>query len=194
MGHGGKRPGTGRKKGSGKYGEPTTAIRIPVSMLEAVTAMLIQFPKRLKPEPGRTRVSEVHAASVQTQQPLTLYATRVAAGSPSPTEDYTEGKLDLNTYLLRNPGATFFVRVSGDSMIEAGIHPGDLLIVDRSLPPAVGKVVIAVINGELTVKRLFRERGKLFLMPENPAYPSLEITEEMDFMIWGVVTSVIHPL
>ena len=79
-------------------------------------------------------------------------------------------------------------------MIEAGIHTGDLLVVDRSLRPQSGKVVIAVINGELTVKRLFKENEKLFLMPENPSYPSIEITDAMDFMIWGVVTNVVHPL
>jgi len=81
------------------------------------------------------------------------------------------------------------------SMIDVGIHPNDLLIVDRSLRPASGRVIIAVINGELTVKRLIKkENNKLFLMPENSNYPILEITEDMEFMIWGVVTNVIHPL
>ena len=77
-------------------------------------------------------------------------------------------------------------------MINAGIHPEDLLIVDRSIRPAQGRVVIAVVNGELTVKRLFKENNKVFLMPDNPNYPAIEITEEMDFMIWGVGTNVIH--
>lgn len=79
-------------------------------------------------------------------------------------------------------------------MIDVGIHPGDLLIIDRSLRPQNGKIVVAVINSELTVKRLFKEKEQLFLMPENPNYPAIEITEDMNFMIWGVVTNVIHSL
>ncbi len=79
-------------------------------------------------------------------------------------------------------------------MIDAGIHPGDLLLVDRALEATPGRIVIAVINGELTVKRLHRQRGKLYLLPENPNYPSLEITEAMEFQVWGVVTTVIHPV
>lgn len=157
--------------------------------------MLLEFPRSAKPEPGRTKVESFFWPDL-TAPPArrTLYATRVAAGMPSPTEDYTEGLLDLNKHLMRDPETTFFVRVSGDSMIDAGIHPEDLLVVDRGLRPSNGKVVIAVINGELTVKRLFKERNKLYLMPENPNYPAIEITEEMDFMIWGVVTNVIHEL
>jgi DNA polymerase V len=157
--------------------------------------MLLQFPNRLKPEEGRTKIDKVFRASTQISSPQTMYSTLVAAGLPSPTEDYSEGKIDLNEHLLKNPESTFFVRVSGDSMIDAGIHPNDLLIVDRSERPASGRVIIAVINGELTVKRLIKKDDrKLYLMPENPNYPILEITEEMEFMIWGVVTSVIHPL
>ncbi|MBN9342901.1 MAG: translesion error-prone DNA polymerase V autoproteolytic subunit [Holosporales bacterium] len=154
--------------------------------------MLLKFPKKLKPEPGGTKASAVWNALTSSSQPLTLFDARVAAGAPSPAEDFSDGQLDLNDHLLKNPQSTFFVRVSGDSMINAGIHPEDLLIVDRSIRPAQGRVVIAVVNGELTVKRLFKENNKVFLMPENPNYPALEITEEMDFMIWGVVTNVIH--
>jgi DNA polymerase V len=157
--------------------------------------MLLKFPKKLKPEQGRTKVDKVFSVSTATASPQVMYSTLVAAGLPSPTEDYSEGKIDLNDHLLQNPESTFFVRVSGDSMIDVGIHPNDLLIVDRSLRPASGRVIIAVINGELTVKRLIKkENNKLFLMPENPNYPILEITEDMEFMIWGVVTNVIHPL
>ena len=118
----------------------------------------------------------------------------VAAGFPSPAEDYIEGKLDLNRHLIKHPAATFFVRVSGDSMIDAGIHPGDILIVDRSLEPADKKVVIAVIDGELTVKRIRIKKGRIYLMPENEKYKPIEIEKEMNFDIWGVVTNVIHPL
>ncbi len=157
--------------------------------------MLLQFPQKLKPEPGRVVVDEVFEANPVTHSPQRMYSTLVAAGLPSPTEDYSEGKIDLNEHLLEHPEDTFFVRVSGDSMIDVGIHPGDLLIVDRVIRPASGKIIIAVINGELTVKRLIKqEENKLFLMPENVNYPAIEITEEMSFMIWGVVTNVIHSL
>jgi DNA polymerase V len=193
MTRGGKRPGAGRKSGSGHYGETTKVMRIPASRIEEVQ-MILQFPAKLKPEPGRTKIDRVYGAAAQRRLPQTLYSTMVAAGMPLPTDDYSEGKIDLNEHLLKNPNSTFFVRVSGDSMIDAGIHPGDLLIVDRSLMPASGKIVIAVVNGELTVKRLFKERNKLCLMPENPNYPAIEINEEMAFMMWGVVTSVIHPV
>jgi DNA polymerase V len=100
--------------------------------------------------------------------------------------------LDLNQHLIKHPTATFFVRVAGESMCQAGIHSGDVLIVDRALSPSDGSVVIAVINGELTVKRLSKRKGKLMLVPENQQYPPLAITETTAFEVWGVVTYVIH--
>jgi DNA polymerase V len=118
----------------------------------------------------------------------------VFAGFPSPAEDYIEGKLDLNKHLIKHPAATFFVKVTGDSMTNAGIHPGDILIVDRSLEPADKKVVIAVVDGNLTVKRIRKIKGKVFLMPENEDYEPLQIKQEMNVEVWGVVTTVIHPV
>lgn len=141
-----------------------------------------------------TKVDAVYSADLGTVCERPLFMVPVAAGFPSPAEDYLEGKLDLNKYLIKHPAATFFVRVTGDSMIAAGIHPGDILIVDRSIEPADKKVVIAVIEGELTVKRIRRLKGKIVLMPENEKYKPLKINAEMTFEIWGVVTSVIHPL
>lgn len=123
---------------------------------------------------------------------LPLYLTLVAAGFPSPADDYVDRKLDLNEHLIEHPAATFFVRVHGDSMIEAGIHSGDLLIVDRAVEPTDGRVIIAAVNGEMTVKRVRRRNGRLLLLPENPEYRPIEITPETDFEIWGVVTHVIH--
>jgi len=123
-----------------------------------------------------------------------LFVARVEAGFPSPAEDYIEGKLDLNKHLIRHPAATFFVRVAGDSMIDAGIHPGDILIVDRALEPADKKIVIAVINGELTVKRIRITGEKITLVPANRNYAPIRVEGEMDFEIWGIATSVIHPL
>ena len=141
-----------------------------------------------------TGISEIYIPDLSTKCERPLFMVRVEAGFPSPAEDYVEGKLDLNKRLIKHPAATFFVKVTGDSMIKAGIHPDDILIVDRSLEPADKKVVIAVINGDLTVKRIRIIKGKYYLMPENEDYEPLEIREEMDFEVWGVVTNVIHPL
>ena len=123
-----------------------------------------------------------------------LFADSVSAGFPSPADDYIEGKLDLNEYLIQHPAATFFVRAAGDSMIDAGIHPGDILIVDRAIEPVDNSVVIVAVHGELTVKRIRKSGSKLFLVPENGCYEPLEVTEEMDVEVWGVVTTVIHSL
>lgn len=123
-----------------------------------------------------------------------MFTEQVAAGFPSPADDYLEGNLDLNQYLIKHPVATFFVRVTGDSMIGAGIHSGDILIVDRALEATNGRVVIAVVNGELTVKKLVRRDGVIYLMPENDKYKPIEVKDEIDLEIWGVVTSVIHGL
>jgi len=121
-----------------------------------------------------------------------FFMSAVEAGFPSPAEDYVEGSLDLNKHLIKHPAATFFVKVSGDSMIDAGIYPDDILIVDRSLEAVDKKIVIAVIDGELTVKRLRYRDSLLFLEPENHGYLPIRITEEMAFEVWGVVTNVIH--
>ncbi len=124
---------------------------------------------------------------------LPLFSTKVAAGFPSPADDHLEAQLDLNDYLIKNPASTFYVRVEGNSMLGAGIHPDDLLVVDLSLEPRDGNVVIAIVNGEFTVKRLHVAKNKtVSLHPENDKYPVITIEESMEFRIWGVVTSVIH--
>ena len=128
------------------------------------------------------------------REALPLYLSPVVAGFPSPAEDYLDRKLDLHTHLVRNNAATFFVRAAGDSMIRAGIHDGDLLVVDRSLTPGNGSVVIAAVEGELTVKYLARKNGRVLLISANDEYPELDITEQEDTMIWGVVTYAIHKL
>ena len=124
-------------------------------------------------------------------QPL---LTPIPAGWPSPAEDYVEDSLDLHRLVVRNPAATFFLRVVGDSMLGAGIHNGDLLIVDRSLSPTTGKVVVAVVDGELTVKRLLKRQGKMLLCPENPDYPEIDLEAREETTIWGVVSHVLHQL
>ena len=144
---------------------------------------------------NKTRVTAVFATDEQAFScPLPLAVSSVSAGFPSPADDYLEGTLDLNQYLIKHPAATFFVRVAGDSIIDAGIHDGDLLLVDRSLEAVDGRVVIAIINGELLVKRMRKVAEHLFLLPENQAYEPIEVREEMDFELWGVVAHVIHSL
>lgn len=121
-----------------------------------------------------------------------LYLSPVRAGFPSPADDYIEKQLDLNEHLIKHPAATFLLKATGNSMINAGIFPGDLLIVDRSLEAVNNKIVVAVLNGEFTVKRLKKRQGKITLLAENPAYPPIEILEESNFEIWGVVAHVLH--
>ena len=123
---------------------------------------------------------------------LPLYTSRIAAGFPSPADDHLEAPLDLNEHLIKHPAATFVVKVDGDSMIGAGIYSGDLLVVDRSLEAQSGHIVVAVVNGELTVKRLVIERKRARLVPENPAYKPIEIKDGLELVIWGVVAHVIR--
>ena len=130
----------------------------------------------------------------RTRLRLPLAGERVAAGFPSPADDYVEVGIDLNDQLIRHPTSTFFLRVSGESMLGAGIHDGDLLVVDRSLDPRPGRVVVAVLDGEFTLKRLVQHQGRLRLEAANPAYPPLELHRCGDVQIWGVAIHVIHPL
>ena len=167
MPRGGSRVGAGRPKGQGKYTEPTKPVRIPVSMVEKV-------------------LSFVNLDCYQ----LPLYSSKVQAGFPSPADDHVDEFLDLNQHLVKHPASTFFVKVSGDSMLNAGIHPGDILVVDKSLSPVNGKIVIAVINGDLTVKRLIKNSLGIFLYPENQKFKPIKVTENT--LIWGVVTNVLH--
>lgn len=126
------------------------------------------------------------------QQQLKLFSSQVPAGFPSPAEDFLEKRLDLNEYLVKNKSATFLIKVHGNSMVNAGIFDGDILIIDRSVQPTSGKIVLGVLNGEFTVKKIDKRKNSLFLMPENESYSPIEVTSEMDFTIWGVVTFAIH--
>jgi DNA polymerase V len=133
-----------------------------------------------------------HSEPSQVSTPL--FAGRVSAGFPSPADDYIEGRLDLNEHLIRHPAATFFVRASGDSMTGAGINHGDLLVVDRALDASEGDVVIAALDGELTVKRLRLVDGRRCLVPENARYKPIAVGADTEVEIWGVVAYVIHEL
>jgi len=115
----------------------------------------------------------------------------VSAGFPSPAADFMESGIDLNKELSENPLATFYIKVKGNSMIDAGINDKDVLVVDRSLEPQNNKIAICFIDGEFTVKRIQVEKDCLYLMPENPNYPPIKVTEENQLIIWGIVTYVI---
>lgn len=171
MVQGGKRLGAGRPQGSGKYKQVTRPLRVPESEVEKILECIQHKFYRLP-----------------------FYQNTISAGFPSPADNELEAKLDLNELLIKHPAATFFLRVSGSSMVKAGIHHNDILVVDRSLEPLHGKIVIASVNGELTVKRLYHKEKKVELHAENEDYLPIIIHEETDFRIWGVVTNVIHSL
>ena len=171
MSRGGYRKNAGRPKGNGKYQESTKPIRIPISLVGKVIDYI--------ENKGFT---------------LPLYNCAVRAGFPSPADDYVVEDIDLNKYLIKHPTATFLVRVAGDSMIDVGINPDDILVVDRSLEVKNGDIIIASINGELTVKKLSKTKQGIFLMPANKKYQPIPIYDFNENVIWGVVTNVIHKL
>jgi DNA polymerase V len=115
----------------------------------------------------------------------------ISAGFPSPADDFKETRISLDRELVKNKEATFYARVDGDSMIGAGLEDGDLLVIDRSLNPENGKIAICLVDGEFTVKRIKKEKNKLYLMPENKKYKPIELREENELIIWGVVEYVI---
>jgi DNA polymerase V len=166
---GGARVGAGRPVGSTTK-EPTKPLRVPVALIPEI--------KRLIQNPNSTK--------------LPFFGSNVRAGFPSPADDYIEDHLDLNEYLIKHPAATFLVRAKGKSMSNASIKSGDILIVDRSIEPIHGKIVIAAVNGELTVKRLYLKQGVTKLVPEHPDFPDIILNADTEVIIWGVVTSIIH--
>lgn len=124
--------------------------------------------------------------------PLPLIGFRVPCGFPSPADDYVEGRIDLNEHLIKNKEATFIIRVQGWSMVKAGIHDGDELVVDRSLEPRHHNVVVAIVNGRLTVKRLYKRGAVVRLTSDNEDHPCIEFKDGDELQIWGVVTTVLH--
>lgn len=163
---GGKRLGAGRPKG-----ELTKTIRVPLSSVPRIKKIIDNV-----------------------SYGIPIFSSKVQAGFPSPADDYIEGYLDLNTKFITHPSSTFVVQAIGDSMVEAGIFAGDWLLVDKSLEATDGKIVIAAINGELTVKRLSRKNNQVQLLPANPQFKPIDITQECDMVIWGVVKLVLHEL
>lgn len=169
MVRGGRRPGAGRPKGTGKYGEETIPVRVPKSMAQEIE-------------------NWVRSAGGK----VPLFGATVRAGGPTAADDFVEDRVNLHDYVVRSPDSTFLVRVAGDSMIEAGLNEGDLLVVDRSLPALEGKMIVAAVDGELTVKVLRRGKRGVELHPANPNYSIIHVGPEQSFEIMGVVTTVIH--
>ena len=180
MPKGGKRLGAGRPFGHNKYGEATKVMRVPESRIAEIKAYL------------KGTVPNTTAHSANDEITIPLYSSKVAAGYPAPAEDYIEVHLNLNEHLIHRPNSTFLVRATGDSMINAGIFQDDLLIVDNSLPALNGKIVVAAIDGEVTVKRISRTENKLLFLPDNDDYTPIDATNSENVVIWGVVTNVIH--
>lgn len=193
---GGRRANAGRMSSIEAYGAESVRVRVPADWVP----LLEQEKRRLRRQrrAGEATAAEVIPLGRPSEFPrrlrVPLYQSRVQAGFPSPAEDFVEGRLDFNELLVRHPAATFCVRVTGASMTGAGIFPDDILVVDRSIEPerAFGKVVIAAVNGELTVKRLIRRDGRVWLQPDNPRYAAIELDGELDALIWGVVTGLVR--
>lgn len=190
--HGGARAGAGRKP---KFGEKTALMRVPESAQPVVIDFLSELAEKRQAQPKwPSHLTPVKLAENPPVFKVPLFNHTIRAGFPSPADDYVADTLDLNEHLMPRKEATFLVTVSGDSMIGVGIHNGDILVVDRSLTPANGKVVIAVLDGQFTVKTLEKKRGKIRLMPANSDFEPIEMKDEQELQIWGVVTNVIHSL
>jgi len=185
--HGGTRSGAGRKKQLG-YGEPTQPIRVPESFIPVIKDLLAERKQTLR----QLNQELLKPKELLSQVRRPIFSSHVSAGFPSPADDYIEGQLDLNELMVLRPAATFYVRVTGESMKNAGILPGDILVVDKSKNPQHGAIVIAIVDNELTVKRLIKRGAIVQLMPENPEFQVMNFTNEMELTIWGVVIGVVR--
>ena len=169
-------------------------MRVPASKVIEIKAWL-----KPKPEDDRSSQIELHPIHFKTQLNIPYPLESVAAGFPSPAQDYTEKHIDLNEYLVHNPVATFVLRVNSLSMKNAGIDIGDQILIDRSLEADHGDIVLALINNDFTVKRLMREKQpdgtvKIWLKAENPDYPDIYPRSEEQIVVWGVVTCILKKL
>lgn len=186
--HGGKRMGAGRKPGSGKYGEATTVIRIPQSEVGNVRDFLGALEQK-RQRAGQDNVAEFVAFTPDRRAlALPLFTSKVAAGMPSQADSHVERRMNPSDYLIENDGTTFFVRVKGDSMIDAGIFEDDVLVIDRAPVAQIGDIVLAMLDGEFTVKTLGKTKQGPRLIPANKNFPVIDIQEGQSFEVWGVVT------
>lgn len=191
---GGRRPGAGRKTGSGLYQEATTVMRVPLSQKAAIGALLADYANsQQKPAVSKSpeRLQDFERPAYPGRPlALPLFQSKVAAGFPSPADDHIEQRLDPNQYLIDQADTTFFVTIQGESMIEAGLMPGDKAVVDKDKQAVMGDIVLAMIDGEFTIKTLSRQKdGSPQLLPANSTgkYSPILIMEGMQFEIWGVV-------
>ncbi|MEI6696565.1 MAG: translesion error-prone DNA polymerase V autoproteolytic subunit [Bacteroidota bacterium] len=136
-------------------------------------------------------VIDFYSVNTETELKLTVVESGISAGFPSPADDFLDNSIDLNKELIKNPNATFYGRVKGDSMKDAGIHHGDLLIIDKSLRPMDGKIAVCYIDGEFTVKKIKIGKDCCWLIAANENYPPIRVTAENDFIIWGIVVHVV---
>jgi DNA polymerase V len=185
--HGGRRPGAGRKPGN-NMAQPTTVIRVPINTAEAIKDFISTLKRKHTLQGQAGVVDLIQFTQAKQRVILPLYTSKVAAGFPSPADDHVEQRLNPSDYLVENDTATFFVRVKGDSMIEAGIFDNDVLVIDRSRTQQTGDIVLAVLDGEFTVKTLGWSRKSVKLIPANRNYPVIEIKKGQSLEIWGVVT------
>ncbi len=188
---GGKRINAGRKTGTGKFGEPTAVMRVPESQKPVIADFLAAYQRKQQLEDAIEFSSWMLPAINTKSIKLPLYTSKVSAGFPSPAEEHVEKRLDPSEFLIDQKDATFFVAIQGQSMIEVGLMPNDIAVIDRSKKPKIGDIVLAVIDGEFTIKTLSKNNnGNAVLLPANStgAYSPIEIKEGMSFDIWGVVT------
>lgn len=185
QGRGGSRDGAGRKP---FYNEPTKAVRIPASRVVEIKNYLTETKKQRFNE-----VASITLIDATTQMKIPLASEKVAAGFPSPAQDYIDRTLDLNEHLIQNEAATFIVKVASLSMRDAGIDIDDELVVDRSLEAKHEDIVIALIDNDFTVKRLMIEGDTHWLKAENPDFSDIHLKENQELVIWGVVTYVLKP-
>jgi DNA polymerase V len=166
---------------------PTEVLRLPLPVANLA--------RRLRE--GTLRAGDINAfldLDAMWRQTVPLMDGTAPCGFPSPADDYLDRPLDFNELLIRNPAATFAVRLASDSMTGAGLFPGDIAVVDRSIEPTPGCIVLALLDGEFTVKRYRPRSGRIVLQAENPAFPDIDITEERAFEVWGVITKSIRML
>ena len=194
---GGKRENAGRPRGQGKFGEPTTTMRIPESQTATIKSFLDALQRKKANSERDTTTVNVEEQDLFipeiNHQPvlLPLFSTKVAAGFPSPADDHVEKRLDVSEFLIDHAASTFFVTIKGDSMIDVGLLPDDKVVVDRSRTPAMGDIVLAVIDREFTIKILDHGANKMpRLLPANStgAYKPIYIRPDTQFEIFGVVT------
>jgi len=194
MTHGGKRPNSGPKRSMSPYGEKTSVIRVPTSIKADVLVYLEAFKKNsTKNTPSLISLTPATFSPISLPRPM--YSGKVSAGQsrfPSPAQDYEQKFLDLNERYISNPPATFFFEVKGNSMEGAGIFEGDTVIVDRAVKPKSSSIVIAAVDGEWMVKRLYKRGDSVKLLSEHPDHPPIAFSEGQELTIFGVVTYVIH--